>query len=200
MRAWPGPVIATALVTAGVASAAAITWPTRDATAQEGMHRRMLEICDQLQPDDAVLVPIDGILALMMSVPVGVWCDVPSAGGRADLEVVDVARLAVRWQAEGRRLVVLSSSETPVFGTLRSAGIVTRAIDFEPLYPRAVEPTITSRPGDVVVDGRLGKGDDGDVTFHLYVVDVDRARRLLRAEAQRAASATEGSEGLGAGT
>jgi hypothetical protein len=126
----------------------------------------------------------------MMSVPVGVWCDVPSAGGRADLEVVDVARLAVRWQAEGRRLVVLSSSETPVFGTLRSAGIVTRAI----------EPTITSRPGDVVVDGRLGKGDDGDVTFHLYVVDVDRARRLLRAEAQRAASATEGSEGLGAGT
>jgi glycosyltransferase involved in cell wall biosynthesis len=179
---WLGSGLALATVAASMVTVAAITWPTREARAQIPMRERMHEICDVLEPADAVLVPIDGILALMMSVPVGVWCDVPSAGGTVTLEAVDVARLAVEWDAEGRRLVVLSSSETPVFNTLRGAGIVTRAIDLEPIYPTAIEPTITSRPTEVVVDGRLGKGPDGEITFHLYVIDPERAGRLLRAE------------------
>ena len=29
---------------------------------------------------------------------------------------------------------------------------------------------------------RLGKGPDGEITFYLYVLDTDRARRLLRAQ------------------
>ena len=172
---------ALAVACASVASAAVITWPTRDARAQVPMRDRMHEICDILQPDDAVLVPIDGILSLMMSVPVGVWCGVPSAGATADLEPVDVARLAIDWEAEGRRLVVLSSSATPVFNALRPAGFVTRAIDLAPIFPRAIEPTLTSRPDEVVIDGRLGKGPDGEITFHLYVIDTDRARHYLRA-------------------
>lgn len=171
-----------ALAAASVVTVAVITWPTREARAQVPMRDRMHEICDVLQPDDAVLVTIDGILALMMSVPVGVWCDVPSAGGTRFLEPIDVARLAVAWEEEGRRLVVLSSSETPVFNTLRPAGIVTRSIELDPMFPTAIEPTLRSRPDDVVVDGRLGKGPDGEITFHVYVIDTDRARRLLRAE------------------
>lgn len=170
------------LAVASVITVAVITWPTRDVRAQVPMRERMDEICDLLEPDDAVLVSIDGILALMMSVPVGVWCDVPSAGGTPLLEPVDVARLAVAWEEEGRRLVVLSSSSTPVFNTLRPSGIVTRGIALEPIFPKAIEPTLTSRPDEVVVDGRLGKGPDGEVTFHLYVIDTDRARRLLRSE------------------
>lgn len=173
------------LAGASLVTVAVITWPTRDARAQIPMRERMDEICDLLEPDDAVLVSIDGILALMMSVPVGVWCDVPSAGGTSLLEPVDVARLAVAWEAEGRRLVVLSSSSTPVFNTLRPSGIVTRGIALEPIFPRAIEPTLTSRPDEVVVDGRLGKGPDGEITFHLYLIDTDRARRLLRTEGER---------------
>jgi hypothetical protein len=96
------------------------------------------------------------------------------------LEVREVARLAVEWEAEGKRLVVLSSSETPLFNTLRPAGIVTQTIELDPMYPETIEPTLTSRPNEVVVDGRLGKGPDGEVTFYLYVIDTDRARRLLR--------------------
>jgi hypothetical protein len=171
------------LAVASVTTVAVITWPTRDARAQFPMHERMQEICDVVEPDDAVLVSIDGILALMMSVPLGVWCDVPSAGGTRFLEPLDVARLAVAWEEEGRRLVVLSSSETPVFNTLRPAGIVTRGIALEPLFPTAIEPTLRSRPDEVVVDGRLGKGPDGEVTFYVYVIDTDRARRLLRSAA-----------------
>jgi hypothetical protein len=77
---------------------------------------------------------------------------------------------------------VLSSSATPVFNTLRQAGIVTQTVDLHPAYPLAVEPTLTSRPDEVVVDERLGKGPDGEITFYLYVLDTDRARRLLRAQ------------------
>ena len=193
-----GSGLALAVLAVSGASAAAITWPTSSARAQIPMHERMQQLCAELQPDDAVLVTIDGILAFMMSVPVGVWCDVPSAGGKADLEVVDVARLAVEWQATGRRLVVLSSSETPLFNTLRGSGLVTRAIDLEPLYPETIEPTLTSRPDEVVVDERVGKGPDGELTFHLYVIDADRARNLLRAEDQTVASASR-SEAVAAG-
>ncbi|MGH9273956.1 MAG: glycosyltransferase family 39 protein [Acidimicrobiales bacterium] len=174
--------IALAVAGASIVTVAAVTWPTRDARAQVPMRDRMHEICDILQPDDAVLVTIDGILALMMSVPVGVWCDVPSGGGTAKLEPIDVARMAIAWEADGRRLVVLSSSETPVFNTLRPAGIVTRAIELEPMFPEAVEPTLTSRPDEVVADGRFGKGPDGEITFYLYVIDTDRARRLIRVQ------------------
>jgi hypothetical protein len=173
---------ALSLACASVVTVAVITWPTRDVRAQVPMRDRMREICDVLQPDDAVLVSMDGILALMMSVPVGVWCDVPSAGGTAALQPADVARLAVEWEAAGRRLVVLSSSDTPVFNTLRPSGIVTRAIDLLPIFPEAIEPTLTSRPDAVVPDGRLGKGPHGEITFHLYVIDPDRAHRLLRAQ------------------
>jgi hypothetical protein len=175
-----GPGLAVAVAAASIVSAAAITWPVREARAQIPMRQRMHEICDVLEPDDAVLVTIDGILAFMMSVPLGVWCDVPTAGGTPTLEPVDIARLAVDWEAEGRRLVVLSSSETPLFNTLRPALIVTRTIELEPMFPETIEPTLFSRPDEIVVDGRLGKGPDGEVTFYLYVIDTDRARRLLR--------------------
>jgi hypothetical protein len=175
-----GPALAVIVAATSIATAAAITWPVRDARAQIPLRQRMHEICDVLEPDDAVLVTIDGILAFMMSVPLGVWCDVPTAGGMSRLEVREVARLAVEWEAEGKRLVVLSSSETPLFNTLRPAGIVTQTIELDPMYPETIEPTLTSRPNEVVVDGRLGKGPDGEVTFYLYVIDTDRARRLLR--------------------
>jgi hypothetical protein len=174
------PAAAVAIAAASIASAAAISWPVREARAQVPMRQRMHEICDVLEPDDAVLVTIDGILAFMMSVPLGVWCDVPTAGGTAKLEVRDVARMAIEWEAQGRRLVVLSSAETPLFNTLRPALIVTRTIELDPMYPETIEPTLTSRPDEVVVDGRVGKGPDGEVTFYLYVIDTERARRLLR--------------------
>src|SRR3546814_5466655 len=40
------------------------------------------------------------------------------------------------------------------------SGIVGDTTSLEPLYPTAIEPTITSRPDEIVVDGRLGKGPD----------------------------------------
>jgi len=167
------------LAGAVVGATAAITWPVREVRAQVPMRQRIQEVCAQVEPDDALLVPIDGILALMMSVPAGVWCDVPSAGGTTELGPDDVARLAVDWEAEGRRLVVLSSSATPLMNTLLPTGIVAERILTEPVFPVAVEPTITSRPRRVVVDGRLGKGPQGEVTFQLYPIDVDAARRYL---------------------
>jgi len=51
------------------------------------------------------------------------------------------------------------------------------------VFPTAIEPTLRSRPDEVVVDGRLGKGPDGEITFYVYVIDTDRARRLVRSEA-----------------
>jgi hypothetical protein len=109
-----------------------------------------------------------------------VWCDVPTAGGTSKLEVRDVARMAIEWEAQGRRLVVLSSAETPLFNTLRPALIVTRTIELDPMFPETIEPTLASRPDEVVFDGRVGKGPDGEITFYLYVIDTERARRLLR--------------------
>jgi hypothetical protein len=93
--------------------------------------------------------------------------------------------MAVEWEEQGRRLVVLSSAETPVFNTLRPAGIVTRAIELNPMFPTAIEPTLRSRPNEVVVDERLGKGPDGEVTFYLFLIDTDRARTLLRTDRSR---------------
>lgn len=180
--AAPGALAALIVAGSTVASVAAITWPTREVRAQVPMRDRMASVCEILEPDDAVLVTIDGILSLMMSVPVGVWCDVPSAGATADLEPVDVARMAVEWAEQGRRLVVLSSSETPVFNTLRPSGIVTQGIATLPAHPVTIEPTLTSRPDEVVVDERLGKGPDGEITLYLYVIDLDRSRRLLRSD------------------
>jgi hypothetical protein len=167
------------LAAAAVASTVVITWPTRSVRAQEDMRARMAELCAAVGDDAAILVPIDGILALMLSVPVGVWCDVPSAGGTVDLESEDVARLAVAWAAEGRRLVLVSSSATPMMNTLVGTGLVGRTLELDPLYPKAIEPTITARPRQVVVDGRVGKGPDGELTFYLYEIDVRAAGRVL---------------------
>ncbi len=76
-----GPAAALAVALATLGATIAITWPVRSARAQVPMRERMADVCERLDDDDAVLVPIDGILSLMMSVPVGVWCEVPSAGG-----------------------------------------------------------------------------------------------------------------------
>src|SRR3546814_15129459 len=130
------------------------------------MRDRMEAICEAAGDDAAILVPIDGILSLMMSVPVGVWCDVPSAGGLTTLEPADVAELAIAWAKEGRDLFVLSSSETPLMNELIPSGIVGDTTSLEPPYPTAIETTITSRPTDIVVDRHLGKGPDGEPTFH----------------------------------
>jgi len=177
--AWLG-LAATVVVVGSLANAAAATWPAREARAQLGMRERMRELCAQLRPDDAVLVPIDGLLALMMPVAVGVWCDVPSAGGTARLRSDDVARLALAWHEEGRRLVVVSSSDAPLFGKLRASGFVPRWVDLAPVYPRAMEPTITGPTERLIADDRLVKRDGGAFTLHLYEVDVDLARRYLR--------------------
>jgi glycosyltransferase involved in cell wall biosynthesis len=178
-----GSSLALAVVLGTAWSAGAITWPVREARAQEGMQERIGEICDAVGDDAAILVPIDGILALMMSVPVGVWCQVPSAGGTPGLEAIDVARLAVAWEDAGRRLMVLSSSATPLFNNLRPTGLVDEPIVLAPVFPKAIEPTISRRPRRVVVDGRLGKGPRGEVTFYVYEVDVDVARSMLASSA-----------------
>jgi glycosyltransferase involved in cell wall biosynthesis len=180
------------VVAAGsVAGTAAATWPVRDVRAQVPMRERVDQICELAGDDAAILVPIDGILALMFSVPVGVWCDVPSAGGRPGLGPVDVARLAVAWEQEGRRLVVVSSSETPVMNRLLPAGFVVDSIETDTVYPRAVEPTIRRKPDRVVADTRLGKGPDGEVTFYVYPTDADAARRYLYEARQQPSVAGE---------
>ncbi|HSP04298.1 MAG TPA: glycosyltransferase family 4 protein [Acidimicrobiales bacterium] len=171
--------LAVVVAAGSVAGTAAATWPVRDVRAQVPMRDRVNQICELAGDDSAILVPIDGILALMFSVPVGVWCDVPSAGGRPGLGPVDVARLAVAWEQEGRRLVVVSSSETPVMNRLLPAGFVVESIETDTVYPRAVEPTIRRKPERVVADTRLGKGPDGEVTFYVYPTDADAARRYL---------------------
>lgn len=181
LRRLLGPSLAAALALATLGSTVAITWPVRTVRAQVPMRERMTDICEELDDDNAVLVPIDGILSLMMSVPVGVWCDVPSAGGTSRLDATDVAELAVAWDREGRDLVVLSSSATPLASTLLSSGIVQETIPLAPVFPKAIEPTITGRPDEIVVDDRVGKGPDGEVTFYLYELDLGAARRLLRA-------------------
>lgn len=169
-----------AVVAGSLASTVAITWPVQDVRAQVPMRDRIHEVCDLAGDDAAILVPIDGILSLMFSVPVGVWCQVPSAGGTARLEPDDVARLATEWDEEGRRLVVVSSSETPVMNTLLPTGMVEETTHTLPLYPEAVQPTIGVGPERVVPDGRLGKGPDGDIAFHVYRIDVGAARDYLR--------------------
>jgi glycosyltransferase involved in cell wall biosynthesis len=173
--------LALVVVAGTAASAAGISWAVRGARAQEGMQERIGEICDAVGEDAAILVPIDGILALMMSVPIGEWCGVPSAGGTPGLEPLGVARLAVEWEAEGRELLVLSSSATPLFNTLRPTGLVGVPLELAPVFPEAVEPTVTDRPRRVVVDGRLGKGPRGEISFFVYEVDLDVARQMISA-------------------
>ncbi len=159
---------------------AAITWPVQDVRAQVPMRERIHQVCELAGDDAAILVPIDGILALMFSVPAGVWCGVPAAGGAPGLGPGDVARLAVAWEQEGRRLVVVSSSETPVMNTLLPTGIVAESMRTGPVYPVAVEPTIRERPERVVPDERLGKGPDGEIVFHVYPIDAEKAAAYLQ--------------------
>jgi hypothetical protein len=181
LRAGGAAFLALAVAGTALVTTATITWPTRSARAQIPMRERMHEICATMGDDAAVLVPIDGILALMMSVPVGVWCDIPSAGGMPNITPEDVARLAIEWNDAGRQLVVLSSSATPLMNTLLPTGLVDDTVALARVYPEVVEPTLSSRPDEVVADGRLGKGPDGEVTFYIYNVDVDAARMFLEA-------------------
>lgn len=204
LRPLLGSSLALAVAVGTAGSTAAITWNTRGARAQVPMRDRIGDICEVIDDDAAILVPIDGILALMMSVPVGVWCEVPSAGGTTALEAIDVARLAVEWEEEGRRLVVLSSSATPLENTLLASGLVSKTVQLAPVFPVAIEPTITRRPREVVVDGRLGKGPRGEVTFYVYEIDGGAARRMLSAapgdgDPQTTASAASATEVTPAG-
>lgn len=176
-----GAAVAVAIgVVGGTAGAtAAITWPVREVRAQVPMRERINDVCSVIDEDDAILVPIDGILSLMLSVPIGVWCGVPSVGGLPAIEPAHVAEMAVAWAEEGRDLVVVSSSATPLMNELLPTGISDAAIVTPPVFPKAIEPTITRRPDEIVVDGRLGKGPAGEVTFYVYRIDVERARRFL---------------------
>ena len=68
---------------------------------------------------------------------------------------------------------------TRLMNELIPSGIVGDTTSLEPLYPTAIEPTITSRPDEIVVDGRLGKGPVGEITFHLYEIDQEAAEYYL---------------------
>lgn len=176
---WSVLAVAPMVAVACVVSSVVITWPVRSARAQTGMREKMHQICAELEDTDVVLVTMEGLLSLMMSVPVGVWCDVPSAGGGVHMGAQDVAALAIEWETQGRRLVVLSSSVTPSGGMLEAAGLIRSSTSLDPFFPTEVEPAVTSRPDEIVVDGRLGRDPGGAARFYLYRIDVERARRYL---------------------
>src|SRR5262249_47053848 len=143
--------VATAVgVTAVVAPAHSVT-PVRKLTEQRSYLGVITDACALIGRDSAVVVLQDptGLVHQWVPQTLRSWCNVPVA--RLPRDVTDAGpllrQLAGKWEAEGRRLVVVSGAAETITATL--PGVEPRATRIA-TNPHLLEQTLLSRPNSYV--------------------------------------------------
>ena len=164
---WAGPSVAVCLVGVTAFATASATSPIRLVRDGVPMLQVVNQICDVADDEpSAILVSRDNLMSITMPESLRTWCDVPTAGAGNTTNAAEVEALARAWEAEGRRLLVLSIQPEPFEGGLEGQDIELPAVALS-----TVEPTITRRPEALAPDRRAVKGEHSVLTPHLLVVD-----------------------------
>jgi len=128
-------VVPTVMVTAPLAKDQTLWWSTSS----------IIDLCDHLPDDSAVLVSSVVEFGDQLIRPLSRECKVPAA--RGDIAPLDVGRLTTAWAQQGRRMVVLTSVYDPPYDLvpLQTVG----------LRQRYLQQVVERRP-DSFEDGVLG--------------------------------------------
>ncbi len=134
-----------AAVLALVAFPATTLLPVAGATTQEGMLQRVLELCDVVGPDGAVVVVPGGALELVAGQTLRSFCGVPVAIAGDGFGAAEVRALAEAWLVEGRTLHLVGADPAAVEALAGSP-----ATTFTVANDEVLEGTLTSRPDELL--------------------------------------------------
>lgn len=155
-KRWVGAVGAVALAGLLVVPAARTTWPVREQTQQRGYLRPVLDVCDAL-PDDAAVVVAGGFAGVTMPGTLRAWCGVPVAAQGSALDD-GVDQLASGVASNGYRLfivsldrqttdsLVVSGGPTPMHTSTGPAGKTAELTLIRP--PSGYDTNVTATPVD----------------------------------------------------
>lgn len=115
------------------------------------------------QPTAILVTPGQG-LSYTIPTALQAWCDVPVAGAIGTVTRGEILELSMRWRAEGRRLMILSTSEDGLVGVGGTAYPVLGPVLTGP------ERTLDRVPEHIVPDERIAQSADGSLP--LFLVEV----------------------------
>jgi len=142
-----------------------VTRRLADTAPGASLATRFDEICAIAQRRPTAILVTPG-QALSYTIPVALqsWCDVPVAGAVDTVTRGEILDLAMRWGAEGRHLMILSTSPFGLVGVTGTA--------FPIPGPTLTGPQITLDrvPDEIVPDQRIAQSDDG--VLPLFLIEV----------------------------
>ncbi|HEX2575010.1 MAG TPA: hypothetical protein VHK88_01590, partial [Aquihabitans sp.] len=159
--------VAVVAVAALLVPPVATTWPVRWQRVQGSFLRPLLQACDAVPADGAVIV-VGGAASLTLPQTLRSWCGVPAAG-QGSVSIEDLPDVAARVRANGYRLHLVAADLDHLAGYRQPGGP-------EPTSTVAVEPT---RQAEVTLDrapSAYAKPEDTlqlPTPFALHVLPVD---------------------------
>jgi hypothetical protein len=142
-----------------------VTGRLADTAPGRSLAVRFNQICAIAHEEpSAILVTPAQALGYTIPTALQAWCDIPVAGAIGSVTPGEIRTLALQWRAEGRRLLILSTSP---------AGLVGVGVDAVPVPGPPLtgpEGSVTHAPARIVPDRRIAQSDDGVVP--LFLVDV----------------------------
>lgn len=128
---------------------------------------RFNQICTFAHEEpSAILVTPGQALAYTIPESLQAWCDVPVAGAIDSVTPGEIRALSMLWRAEGRRLLILSTSPEGLVGV---GGSTVMPIPGPVLM--GPQPSIDHSPGGMVPDQRIAQSDVGVIPLFLIEVD-----------------------------
>lgn len=167
-RLRPRPLAVGAVVVAGAVSAVAVHSASQPFYGEQVGHplaERFNQICAVAHEEpSAILIAPERLLYATMPQTLQAWCDVPVAGATDFITASDVVSLDRAWEREGRRLLVLATSERGVRDVTGPGVMLPEIILMAP------DRRVDGPPEDLAPDRRMTQSWEGDLTF--YVLDV----------------------------
>ncbi len=117
-------VVAVALILPPALTTAPVMWQR----PQGGYLKPILQTCDEL-PDDAAVIVVGGFAGVTLSQTLRTWCDVPVAAEGSALGADKVADVAAQVRANGYELFLVGAAQSDVAGYQVPGGPVVQSTD-----------------------------------------------------------------------
>jgi hypothetical protein len=142
-----------------------VTRRLADSAPGASLAGRFDRICEIAHREPTAILVTPG-QALSYTIPTALqsWCDVPVAGAVDTITPGEIRELSLRWRAEGRRLMILSTSPDGL------VGVGGTAVDIPGPVLMGAEYSIDHVPRRLVPDSRIAQSDVGVLPLFLVTV------------------------------
>ena len=142
-----------------------VTRPLASSAPGASLAGRFDRICEIAHREPTAILVTPG-QALSYTIPTALqgWCHVPVAGAVDGITPGEIRELSMRWRAEGRRLMILSTSPDGL------VGVGGAAVDIPGPVIMGAERTLDRVPRHMVPDSRIAQSDDGVLPLFLVTV------------------------------